>query len=227
MPEPALPFVWANCAVSLDGRLAYARGRRARLSGPEDLRRVQELRAASQAILVGVGTVRLDDPSLRVHWELLGRPPGPAPWRVVLDSRGSTPESARVLDGAQPTLVATAAGCERRFPEGVAQFAAGEGRVDLRALLAELGRRRVRQLLVEGGSAVLGSFLREGLVDRLTVFVASVVIGDREAPSMVSGLETPDADRALRLERGELRALDDGWLLSYRARGPSRAPAPL
>ena len=220
------PRVWANCAISLDGRLAYAGGARARLSGPDDLRRVQQLRADSQSILVGVGTVRLDDPSLRVHWELLDRPPGQEPMRIVLDSRGETPDGARVLDGAAPTLIATSRDCTRTFAPPVEQFAAGAPHVDLPALLDELGRRGHRQLLVEGGSQVLSSFLRGGLVDRLTVFVASSLIGGRTAPTMVAGDETPDAAHLTRLVRGECRPIDDGWLLDYRpapAAGPGQS----
>ncbi len=218
------PYVWANCAVSLDGRLAYAGGARARLSGPGDLKRVQELRIASQAILVGRGTVVADDPSLRVHWELLDRPPGPEPLRVVLDSGGTIPDSARVLHVPPATLVATAEGVPRRYPEGVETFAAGAPGVDLERLLAELGRRGVHQLLVEGGSAVLASFLRGGLVDRLTVYVAPVIIGGATAPPMVGGIETPGEPEAVPLVREDGRALDDGWLLTYGPavrRGPS------
>jgi 2,5-diamino-6-(ribosylamino)-4(3H)-pyrimidinone 5'-phosphate reductase len=221
------PFVWANCAVSLDGRLAYAGGRRARLSGPEDLKRVQEIRAGSQAILVGIGTIVADDPSLRVHWELLGRAPGPSPLRVVLDSRGRLESSARVLDGSQPTLIATAAGVTRRFPAGVEHFAAGEGRVDLDRLLEELARRGVRQLMVEGGGGVLASFLRGSLVDRLTVFVAPVVIGGTTAPSMVGGPDAAGAAKAVSLERQEARPIDGGWLLTYVPAGRNRDSAPL
>ncbi|HTT26201.1 MAG TPA: dihydrofolate reductase family protein, partial [Thermoplasmata archaeon] len=148
---PDRPFVWANCAMSLDGRLAYAGGRRARLSGPEDLRRVHALRADCQAIIVGVGTVRADDPSLRVKWELLDRPPGPGPLRVVLDSRGTVPPGAKVLDGSQPTLIATVAGAPTAFPPSVETFGAGTDRVDLPMLLGELHRRGHRRVLVEGG----------------------------------------------------------------------------
>ena len=221
-PLAERPFVRANCAISLDGRLAYAGGKRAILSGPEDLRRVQALRADSQAIVVGLGTVRLDDPSLRVHWEQLGRSPGPAPMRVVLDSRGELSPEARVLDGSAPTLIATCAGVSRRFPSGIETFAAGDGRVDLGGLLDELGRRGQRRILVEGGSQVLASFLGEGLVDRLTVFVASCIIGGRSAPTMVGGADRSGTPELLRLDRGEAEPLDDGWLLTYRPRGPAR-----
>ena len=85
-PRAVRPAVWINCAASADGRLAYAGGRQAPLSSPEDLRRVQQLRANADAILVGVGTVAKDDPSLRVHWDLLGLPEGKSPTRIVVDS---------------------------------------------------------------------------------------------------------------------------------------------
>ena len=214
------PYVLANCAVSLDGRLAFAGGRRARLSGPEDLRRVQGLRADCQAILVGIGTVRADDPSLRVHWELLDRAPGPAPWRVVLDSHGSIPPGAKFLDGSIPTLVATTEGCARRFAPPVEQFRGGTDAVDLSQLLEDLHRRGVRRLLVEGGSQVLASFLRAGLVDRFTVFVASWIIGGSSAPPMVGGPETLDEPGALKLLRGSAEPVDDGWVLTYLPRRP-------
>lgn len=220
----ARPFVWVNCAVSADGRLAYAHGRRARLSGPRDLQRVQRLRAESGAILVGAGTVRLDDPSLRVHWELLDRPPGPSPLRVVLAAEGRLPPAAKVLDGSAPTLVATSAGAAPALPPGVARFSAGVGRVDLPALLDELARRGVRQLLVEGGGEVLASFFRAGLVDRFTVFVAPVLIGGSSAPALIAGPECDDEHGTVRLRALEVVALDDGWLVTY---GPGeRAPAP-
>ncbi len=219
----ARPFVQVNCAVSADGRLAYAHGRRARLSGPEDLARVQALRAESDAILVGVGTVLLDDPSLRVHWELLGRPPGREPLRVVLDSTGRVPSDARVLDGRTETLIATATGCERRFPSTVAVFAAGAPRVDLAALLAELGRRGIRRLMVEGGAEVIASFMRDSLVDRLTVYVAPVLIGGSTAPPLLRGGETTGEADAIPLRLVGVERLGTGVLLTWEP-APGRAP---
>jgi riboflavin-specific deaminase-like protein len=218
------PFVWANCAVSTDGRLAYAHGRRAHLSGPEDLRRVQRLRVESQAILVGAGTVRADDPSLRVHWEMLDRPPGPSPMRIILASDGAVPEDARVLDGSIPTLVATTSDCQRNFPNGVERFSAGRERVDLAALLDELGRRGIRQLLVEGGSQVLASFFRGGHVDRFTVFVAPVLIGGTSAPTLMGGPETPDERGTIRLRGVDVVSLDNGWLATYEPEPGSSVP---
>jgi 2,5-diamino-6-(ribosylamino)-4(3H)-pyrimidinone 5'-phosphate reductase len=215
--EAARPRVHLNCAVSLDGRLAYAGGKRALLSGPNDLARVQRLRAELDAILVGVGTVIADDPSLRVHWDLLDRPPGREPLRVVLDSSGRTPGTAKVLDGRSPTLVATSAGCARSFPYPVEVVRVGREEVELTALLDELGRRGVRSVLVEGGAKVLASFLRAGLVDALTLYVAPVVIGGSTAPPMVGGAETFGPEGLVRLRRAAAEPLDDGFLLSYSA----------
>jgi 2,5-diamino-6-(ribosylamino)-4(3H)-pyrimidinone 5'-phosphate reductase len=210
------PYVHVNCAVSADGRLAFADGLRARLSGAGDLKRVQELRAAADAILVGVGTVLKDDPSLRVHWELLERHEGRDPLRVILDSTGRTPATARVLHGGQPTLVATAAGCTRTFPKPVEQVALGEGRVDLARLLAELARRGVRQLLVEGGATVIASFVHAGFVDTLTVYTAPLLIGGTTAPPLMAGGETHTETEATPLVLGKIRRLGEGVLLEWR-----------
>ncbi len=190
------------------------------LSGPRDLARVQRLRAELDAILVGVGTVLADDPSLRVHWDLLDRPPGREPLRVVLDTRGRTPVTAHVLDVSQPTLVATSAACSRSFPEHVARYRGGVDEVDLEGLLAELSRRGVRTLLVEGGARVLASFLRAGVVDAMTVFVSPIVIGGATAPPMVTGDDVAGPVGTVRLRRGSAEALDDGFLLSYTALPP-------
>ncbi len=210
------PAVWVNCAVSLDGRLAFAGGARARLSSEEDLRRVHRLRARSDAILVGVGTVVLDDPSLRVQWDRIGEPAGPAPLRVVVDGSGRTPPGARVLDGSAPTLIATTKRSSRTYPDGVGRLVAGSDRVDLAELFVELHRRGVRRLMVEGGSEILASVIRGGLFDRMTVYYAPVVVGGRTAPTMVSGPETrtPEELRALDLESVE--RLGAGFVATFR-----------
>ncbi|MGA7923116.1 MAG: dihydrofolate reductase family protein [Thermoplasmata archaeon] len=210
------PTVWVNCAVSADGRLAYAGGRRALLSGPQDLRRVQQLRADSDAILVGVGTVILDDPSLRVHRELLGRPAGKTPYRVILDSRGRIPPTSRVLDGSVPTIILTTDTNLRRYPTGVETIATSGSQVNLAEGLSLLLDRGIRRVLVEGGSLVLSSVLRAPLWDRLTVFVAPVLIGGSTAPTFLTGPETPDEASATRIVRDEYVPLDDGVLLGFR-----------
>jgi 2,5-diamino-6-(ribosylamino)-4(3H)-pyrimidinone 5'-phosphate reductase len=224
------PFVQVNCAISLDGRLAFAGGKRAELSGPRDLARVQRLRADLGAVLVGAGTVLMDDPSLRVHWDLLDRPPGPEPLRICLDGRGRLPPTARFLDRSQPTLIATTEQNHRRYPDGVETCVAGPGpEVHLEALLDALAKRPLRGVLVEGGAHVIASFLRAGLVDRLTVYVAPVLIGGATAPSLMAGPESHSSEEWVPLVRESVEPLDDGVLIYLRPRDavPRAPPAPL
>lgn len=209
------PAVWVNCAASADGRLAYAGGRRARLSSPEDLKRVQQLRANADAILVGVGTVVLDDPSLRVHWDLLGEPEGRSPIRVIVDSTGRTPENARVLDGSAPTIVAVSERCVRKFPAPVETIVAGETRVDLANLFVRLHGRGVRRLMVEGGAEILASVLRDGLFDRFTVYYAPWVIGGATAPPLARGADASPAERSTHLRLLALDRLGEGYVATY------------
>jgi len=219
------PAIWANCAVSLDGRLAFAGGRRAALSGPEDLTRVQRLRAGSDAILVGVGTVVKDDPSLRVHWELLGETPRANPTRVIVDASGRTPTNARVLDGSTPTIIATSERSTRTFPPHVRRVVAGASRVDLGRLFNQLYDLGFRKLMVEGGAEILSSVLREGRFDRFSVYYAPVIVGGATAPPMVSGPETRGPDETAPLELIGLERLGSGYLATYAPAG-RRAPLP-
>ncbi|MCI4325381.1 MAG: dihydrofolate reductase family protein [Thermoplasmata archaeon] len=225
MPMLDRPEILVNCAVSADGRLAYAGGRRARLSGPADLARVQWIRADVDGILVGVGTVLADDPSLRVHWEAIDRPKGRSPKRIVVDSNGRTPPGARVLDGSIPTIVAVSERCTRAFPPEIQVVRAGTDRVDLARLFAELRRQGMRKLLVEGGGEILASVLAGGLVDRMTVFVAPVVIGGASAPPMVRGVDLAAGRPSVPLTFVTAEPIDDGVVLTYVPARPSEAPA--
>jgi 2,5-diamino-6-(ribosylamino)-4(3H)-pyrimidinone 5'-phosphate reductase len=214
-PPGERPFVHANCAISLDGRLAYAGGRRARLSGPQDLARVQRLRASVDGILVGATTVQQDDPSLRIHTELLDRPVEKRPTRIVFDSAGRIPESARFLDGSLPTIVVMTDGAGRQFPAHVTVLRAGSGRVDPTLALQALGAHGIHRLLVEGGGQLFASLFRLGLIDRLTVYVAPVLIGGSTAPTMIAGVESDGPDQVVGLHRESVEPLDDGILLTY------------
>ncbi len=224
----ARPEVWVNCAASFDGRLAYADGARARLSSPEDLVRVQTLRRDSDAILVGVGTVVKDDPSLRVHWELLGEPVGRNPTRVVVDGSGRTPESARVLDTTASTIVATSRRSTRRFPAHVRVVVCGERRVEIPELFRRLHDLGVQRMLVEGGAEILSSVLRSGLFDRFTVYTAPVGIGGATAPPILAGPETHGPDETVDLRLVGIERLGEGLVATYTPRRdpPARTALP-
>jgi len=205
------PRVIINAAMSVDGKIAFPDGKAVRLSNEEDLRRVHRLRAAVDAILVGVGTVLMDDPKLTVKSEYAK---GRNPLRIVLDSDGKTPEAAHVLDGSAPTLIVTSEECLREFPR-VEVLRCGKDDVDLRLLLERLAARDVRTVLVEGGSTVIWSFLHHGLADELKVFVRSLVLGGQSAPTLAGGQGALSLEEAPRLRLDRMERLGDGMLLEY------------
>jgi len=175
------PRVTIHYAQTLDGRIATRTGNSQWISGEESLRLAHELRAANDAVLVGVGTVLADNPRLTVRLAA-----GPQPLRVVIDSTLRLPlDSAVLTDGAAPTLVLTTTRAPARLLATVRGSGASvatlppdsQGRVDLRAALEELWRRGKRSVLIEGGARIITSAIAGGLLDRLTVCVAPKVVG--------------------------------------------------
>jgi len=198
------PWVTLKAAVSLDGRIATRTGQSKWITGEPARRRSLELREEHDAIVVGVGTVLADDPLLTRR---LGLNPGESWTRVVLDSRLRTPTAAQVVQTSpEQTLIAhtreAAPGERRRLKDAGVQLveiaAAADGRVELHQLLEHLARREVAALLVEGGSAVHGSFADAGLVDEAVFFIAPLLIGG-SGPSAVAGRGVADLELATRL----------------------------
>lgn len=175
-----LPYVTLKFAQTLDGRIATASGHSRWISSPPALRFAHRLRAVNDAILVGADTVMKDNPELTCR---LVR--GRDPLRIVVDSSLRLPPGATIFsDGKRTVAVATrrAAAESRRLLEkkGVEVLEIGEdpaGRVDLRQLLAVLGKRKISSVLVEGGAAVATAFLKEQLVDRMLIVLAPKIIG--------------------------------------------------
>ena len=179
------PWVTLKLAVSIDGAITDAERSSAWLTGPGARAEVHRMRANSDAIAVGVGTVLADDPLLTVRGDVQ---PRVAPLRVVFDARLETPVAARLLErqprtgaGGDVVILATrgqiAAAPDRR----AALVAAGAEVIvadSLDAGLADLGRRGVRSLLVEGGAGVAGALLEAAVVDRLVIFQAPVILGE-------------------------------------------------
>jgi diaminohydroxyphosphoribosylaminopyrimidine deaminase/5-amino-6-(5-phosphoribosylamino)uracil reductase len=176
------PYVVWKYAASMDGKVAAADGSSRWITGPLARADVHQLRAASDCIVVGVGTVLADDPQLTVRASSSANGAGPGaltpgaqPLRVVVDSHRRTPPGARVCDEAAPTWVATA----REVGTGQ------DGRVDLVALLRRLHGRGAQQVLLEGGPTLAGSFLAAGLVDRVVGYVAPALLGDGGRSALV------------------------------------------
>ncbi|WP_067967042.1 RibD family protein [Nocardiopsis trehalosi] len=198
------PYTILSCAMSLDGYIDDAGPERLRLSSPADFEEVDELRAGCDAILVGAGTVRGDDPRLRVRSTerrrrrtAEGRPADLI--RVVLGGRGGLDPAARVFAPADaPTLVyvpgaATAAAARARLATATTTEVADAGDpLDPREVAADLHRRGVRRLLVEGGGHVHTLFLTAGLADELRIAVAPFFVGDPAAPRFTRPGAFPD-----------------------------------
>jgi len=208
------PFVTVNCAMSADGKIALPSRRQTRISSEEDIARVHRLRNRNDAILVGIGTVLADDPSLLVKAKYVRRPHRPL--RIVLDSRGRTPANAAVTSAGAPTLIAMSRKTPLRpWPENVETVVLGDGgRVPIPKLLDELDGRRIKRLLVEGGSEVIWSFLKERAVDRLNIYVGSLVLGGA-GPTPAGGEGAARLEDAFRLRLAATRRLGDGVLLVY------------
>ncbi|MBE8539089.1 2,5-diamino-6-(ribosylamino)-4(3H)-pyrimidinone 5'-phosphate reductase [Geoglobus acetivorans] len=190
------PFVFINSAVSLDGKISNERREQVKISSPEDFAVVDKLRAESDAILVGIGTVLSDDPKLTVKNPDLreervrqGLPPNPV--RVVADSLARTPLNAQVLNSDARTVIAVSERAEgeriEKLKEKAEIVVAGKNRVDLKALMEYLWDAGIRKLMVEGGSEINYTFIKEGLVDEIRVFYSGIVIGGAKAPTLVSG----------------------------------------
>jgi diaminohydroxyphosphoribosylaminopyrimidine deaminase/5-amino-6-(5-phosphoribosylamino)uracil reductase len=204
------PYVHAKWAMTLDGKLATRTGDSKWISSEKSRRRVHELRGRMDGILVGIGTVLADDPLLTA------RPPGPrTATRIILDTHARTLPTSQLAQTARevPTLIGTAQlttaeetlrelGCE------ILSLPSQNGLLSVAALLAELGRRRMTNLLVEGGSAVLGAFFDTPAIDELHVFISPRLAGGADAKTPVGGHGIERITDSLRLANCALEVLD-------------------
>lgn len=188
--ERGRPFVVLKAGVTMDGRIASADGESKWITGPAARARGHALRHALDAILVGAGTLREDDPGLDTR---LPGEQGSNAVPVVLDSRLSIRGDAKVLRaGAQPVVCCASDAPERDLPADVVRVPHGPAGLDLTAVLAALHARGIQSVLVEGGARVHRSFLDAGLVDRIHLFVAPRILVS--GPGWVAGTGFPLSD---------------------------------
>jgi 2,5-diamino-6-(ribosylamino)-4(3H)-pyrimidinone 5'-phosphate reductase len=216
----ARPFIFINSAMSADGKISSVNRKQVRISGRADLTRVDALRAGSDAIMVGVGTVLADDPGLRVKSKdyrlarrKTGRPENPL--RVVADSRARTPPDAKILGPGCLIAVTSSAPQDRleRLSQQCEIIKCGIEKVDLAVLMAELYDRGIKRLMVEGGARLNWSLIKQGLVDELYVYIGNLVIGGESAPTLVDGPGFQESFPRLRLD--SMERLDEGVLLKW------------
>ena len=223
--QTGLPFVTLKMAMSLDGKVATGDSESIYLTGEAARTHVHELRDRSDAIVVGVNTVVADDPRLTTR---LARSDVRHPRRYILDSQGRTPLNARILDPDLPgrtTIVTTDAVAADRLGEYSARGATvwslppKEGRVDLPEFLRKLGAEGVRSVLLEGGPTLAGSFLIADCVQKLLVFVAPLLVGSDDVPSLLAGRDGSVLGKAQRFHFSSVRRIGPDVLLTAYLKG--------
>ena len=203
-----MPFVTAKFAVSLDGKIATRNGDSRWISGSEARKYVHYLRYTTDAIIVGANTVIADDPHLTCRYGGKGGEVRKQPLRVIVDGRGRTPSTAQVFSEPGRALLALSEFVEPEKKQAFAQAGAellelpsSRVPVDLRILLKALGEREITSVLVEGGGVLFGSLFDCGLIDKVIVFIAPIIIGGEEAKTAVAGRGIDKVIDAIKLER--------------------------
>lgn len=214
------PAVTVKAAMTLDGKLADAQGHSQWITGEVARAHAMRLRAAHDAVLVGVNTVLADDPALTLRTPQLRQ--RLHPWRrLILDPRARTPLAARVLQPEVHTETVVVVGPAAPRPRRLALAARavvweapwGKNGLDLRRLLEWLGEREVTALLVEGGGETQAAFLLQGWAQRVAFFYAPKVLGGGASRRAVAGRGARDWEEVLRLAHPRWRRLGEDWLL--------------
>lgn len=211
------PYVTLKAGMTLDGKIATASGESRWITGERSRRDVHRVRSRVDGVLIGIGTVLRDNPSLTARTgPRLNRLASRQPLRIVVDSRLRIPITARVLsqqDRVKTIVVTTGAAPAFRLSalkrRGVESMIcpAVRGRVSLSALLNELGRRGVTSLLLEGGSVLNGAMLRAKLVQRVRLYIAPVLLGGDDAKGLIGGTSPARLAQAVALRQGRIGSL--------------------
>jgi len=220
------PFVRCKLAMSIDGRTAMASGESRWITSTAARQDVQRLRARSDAIMTGIGTVLADDPQLNVRPEgidelyvvLSGEKPRP-PMRVIVDSRLRTPPASRTLALPGRKVIATTVAHSETVDllqqkrVNVCRFAAKDGRVNLPQLMEYLAAEEINEVMVEAGPVLSGAMMQAGLIDELIIYMAPHLMGDEGQGLMaLPGLEKMAQRLPLKIE--DIRAVGDDWRLT-------------
>ncbi len=221
------PFVLLKAALSLDGKLGTRTGDSQWITGDPARHRVHEIRNGVDAVVVGIGTVLRDDPILTTRMD--GQE-GRDPLRVVVDSRGRLPHTARLLrSGTRPPLVAVGPRISpTRFRQlqrqgiEVTVLPTAEGGLSLPGLIRELGRRQITSVMIEGGGKLATSALQAGIVDKLILMLAPILIGGKKAPTLLQGDGVEKLTEALCVKELTVERIGDDLVLE----GYVNEPAP-
>ncbi len=220
------PFIFINAAMSADGKMATIERKQTRISGNLDFDRMDELRAGSDAIMVGIGTIIYDNRSLTVKSvqrrdKRISTGLYENPVRIVVDSMARTPQEADIFkkgDGKRIIAITENApqGLVKKLSEHAEIIIAGEKKVDLEKLLAELKARGIDRLMVEGGATLNWGLISGGFVDEIYSFIGNIIIGGRNSPTLVDGAGY--RSDFCKLELLSYEKLEEGVLIRWRVR---------
>jgi len=219
------PYVVVNVAMSADGKLSTRERRQVKISGTQDFTRVDRLKAGCDAVMVGIGTVLADDPSLTVKGDECrqrrrDRGTDEHPVRVVVDSTARIPLDASILHkGPGRRVVAVSKRADTKKLDALRSLAtvivAGDDEVDLAILMDELGAMGIQRLMVEGGGTVIAGLIAAGLVDEIYTFIGNIIIGGKDAPTLADGPGFIREEGFCRLTLLECRRMESGVLLHW------------
>ena len=219
------PYVILNAAMTLDGKIATETGS-SNISGKEDLIRVHELRKEVDAIMVGINTVIADDPRLTVHKIESKKEDNPI--RVVVDGKGRIPIESRITNDDAPTIIAVSDDYKSDLTasdkyqvlknKGVDFFFAGENQVDLAKLMNYLYEKGVKTLMLEGGSTLNFSMIKDGLINEIRICVAPMVVGGVNAISLFGGDGFMTMDESVKLELVDSFSCGKDLVLKYKVK---------
>jgi diaminohydroxyphosphoribosylaminopyrimidine deaminase/5-amino-6-(5-phosphoribosylamino)uracil reductase len=217
--QTGMPFVTLKSALSLDGKIATSTGKSQWITGPEARERVHRMRDQVDAILVGAGTVLKDNPRLTTR---LKKGRGSNPARVILDASAEIPLKARVFHHADRDRVvyvtargASAFRINKLHKAGVHTYLLPDknGRISLKKLIKLLGQSWITSVLVEGGGGLNASILKEGIVDKVALFLAPLIIGGEPAPGLVGGPGIKSLKQALDIKNLTVTPVGADWMV--------------
>jgi 2,5-diamino-6-(ribosylamino)-4(3H)-pyrimidinone 5'-phosphate reductase len=224
------PYVIVNIAMSADGKISTRERRQIRISGAEDFTRVDRLKGGCDAVMVGIGTVLADDPSLTIKSEecrkyRINRGWHEHPVRIVVDSAGRTPPDASILRKGEGTRVIAVSKRADAANISVLEkkatiLVAGNDEVDLCALMDKLGTMGIRRLMVEGGGTLIAGLFKAGLVDEIYTFIGNIIIGGKDAPTFTDGEGFVLESGFPHLILQEARRIEQGILLHWMVENP-------
>lgn len=209
------PYVILNAGMTLDGKIS-SKAHDSRISCPEDLKRVHEIRKGVDGIMVGINTVLIDDPRLTVH-KVENK--GKNPTRIIVDSRARIPLSARVFKEDGETIIAMSRNVDQKKVEEIKSKAeviiCGDEKVDLKRLMGKLYRRGLKSILLEGGGTLNWGMLEEGLVDEVRVAITPRIVGGKDATTLVEGEGFSLIEEGPKLQLKRHYLLGDDLILEY------------